>query len=115
MLSLFLREGDPMLPNLLLNTLPNFSLQIWQCAVFPMGSWLAFPLCGLPLTGVPAPMYGAVASVLLQTPYFKHLFAFMGCRPAGIQGPPSAAALYHTPWHQHYKMLSALCCNLVQS
>lgn len=48
-----------------------------------MGSWLSFPLCGVPLTGVPAPMYGAVASVLLQLPYFKHLFAFMGCRPAG--------------------------------
>ena len=48
-----------------------------------MGSWLAFPLCGLSLTGVPAPMYGAVASVLLQVPYFKHVFAFMGCRPAG--------------------------------
>ena len=52
-------------------------------AVFPMGSWLSFPLCGVPVTGVPAPMYGAVASVLLQLPYFKHIFAFMGCRPAG--------------------------------
>ncbi|CAK0785740.1 hypothetical protein CVIRNUC_008951 [Coccomyxa viridis] len=51
-------------------------------AVFPMGPWLSFPLCGVPLTGVPAPMYGAVASVLLQLPYFKHVFAFMGCRPA---------------------------------
>ena len=28
-------------------------------------------------------MYGAVASVLLQLPYFKHVFAFMGCKPAG--------------------------------
>ena len=55
-------------------------------AVFPMGPWLSFPLCGVPLTGVPAPMYGAVASVLLQLPYFKHVFAFMGCRPAGEPG-----------------------------
>ncbi|KAK9918066.1 hypothetical protein WJX75_000903 [Coccomyxa subellipsoidea] len=51
-------------------------------AVFPMGSWLSFPLCGDPLSGVPAPMIGLVATVLLQIPFFKHMFAWMGCKPA---------------------------------
>lgn len=61
-----------------------------------MGPWLSFPLCGVPLTGVPAPMYGAVASVLLQLPYFKHVFAFMGCRPAGEPRIPLQIASWHS-------------------
>lgn len=81
-------------------------------AVFPMGSWLSFPLCGVPLTGacpsmlllegslscmlaatalstpplcagIPGPMMGLVATVLLKLPLFKHVFAWMGCYPAG--------------------------------
>ncbi|KAK9827733.1 hypothetical protein WJX81_007274 [Elliptochloris bilobata] len=51
-------------------------------AVFPMGSWLSFPLCGEPETHVPAPMNGLVATVLLQLPYIKHMFGWMGCYSA---------------------------------
>jgi len=28
-------------------------------------------------------MIGLVATVLLQIPFFKHMFAWMGCHPAG--------------------------------
>lgn len=28
-------------------------------------------------------MIGLVATVLLQIPFFKHMFAWMGCKPAG--------------------------------
>jgi hypothetical protein len=31
-------------------------------------------------------MMGLVATVLLQLPFFKHMFAWMGCQPAG--NPP---------------------------
>lgn len=51
-------------------------------AVFPMASFLSFPLCGDPGTGVPAPMEGLVATVLMRVPFYKHLFAWMGCVPA---------------------------------
>ena len=61
-------------------------------AVFPMGSWLSFSLCGVPLTGCPAPMMGLVATVLLQLPLFKHVFAWMGCHPAGAAPLPSVDA-----------------------
>mgnify|MGYP006952971424 CR=1 FL=1 len=54
-------------------------------AVYPMGSFLSFPLCGDPATGVPAPMEGLVASVLLRVPLFKHVFGGLGCHPAGNQ------------------------------
>ena len=51
-------------------------------AVYPMGSFLSFPLCGDPATGVPAPMEGLVASVLLRVPIFKHIFGGLGCHSA---------------------------------
>lgn len=51
-------------------------------AVFPMASFLSFPLCGDPGTGVPAPMEGLVATVLMRVPLYKHIFAWMGCVPA---------------------------------
>ena len=51
-------------------------------AVFPMGSFLSFPLCGDPATGVPAPMEGLCATVLLRVPFYKHVFAWLGCHPA---------------------------------
>ena len=51
-------------------------------AVFPMASFLSFPLCGDPGTGVPAPMEGLVATVLMRVPLYKHVFAWMGCCPA---------------------------------
>jgi hypothetical protein len=51
-------------------------------AVYPMGSFLSFPLCGDPATGVPAPMEGLVASVLLRVPLFKHIFGGLGCHSA---------------------------------
>lgn len=35
------------------------------------------------LAGIPAQMEGLVATVLLKLPFFKHVFAWMGCLPAG--------------------------------
>ena len=75
-------------------------------AVFPMGSFMSFPLCGDVATGVPAPMEGLVATVLLRVPFFKHIFAWKGCYPAGAgcskrgwqgQGATGALALACRP------------------
>ena len=49
---------------------------------FPMGSFLSFPLCGDAATGVPGPMQALVATVLLKVPFYKHIFAWLGCHPA---------------------------------
>ena len=49
---------------------------------FPMGSFLCFPLCGDAATGVPGPMQALVATVLLKVPFYKHVFAWLGCHPA---------------------------------
>jgi len=49
---------------------------------FPMGSFLSFPLCGDEATGVPGPMQALVATVLLRVPFYKHVFAWLGCHPA---------------------------------
>lgn len=34
---------------------------------------------------MPGPMEGVVASVLLQLPFVRHLFAWIGAHPAGEQ------------------------------
>ena len=47
-----------------------------------MGSFLSFPLCGDAATGVPGPMQALVATVLLKVPFYKHIFAWLGCHPA---------------------------------
>jgi hypothetical protein len=35
--------------------------------------------------GMPGPMEGVVANVMLQLPIFRHLFAWIGAHPAGQQ------------------------------
>ena len=43
---------------------------------------MSFPLCGDAATGVPGPMQALVATVLLKVPFYKHIFAWLGCHPA---------------------------------
>lgn len=52
-------------------------------ACFPFGGLLTQTLAGDASLGMPSgPVYGVIASVLLQIPIFKHFFAWVGCEPA---------------------------------
>ena len=42
--------------------------------------------------GMPGPMEGAVASILLQLPFYKHVFGWIGGHAAGAD-PPAADIL----------------------
>jgi hypothetical protein len=46
-------------------------------------------------------MQGVVASILLQLPFFRHLFAWIGGHPAGQRpiSPPETPSL---PWHKFF-------------
>ena len=35
--------------------------------------------------GMPGPMEGVVASILLQIPFIKHIFGWIGAHPAGAR------------------------------
>ena len=35
--------------------------------------------------GMPGPMEGVVASILLQIPFIKHIFGWIGAHPAGTK------------------------------
>ncbi|KAK9908698.1 hypothetical protein WJX75_001591 [Coccomyxa subellipsoidea] len=51
-------------------------------AAFPMGCWLNPAIVGLPGSGMPGPWEGVVASIMLQLPFIRHMFAWIGAHPA---------------------------------
>ncbi|KAK9832853.1 hypothetical protein WJX81_007967 [Elliptochloris bilobata] len=54
-------------------------------AVYPLGSWLGLPLCGLPGTGLPENLRGGIATVMFQLPVVRHNYAWAGCMPADLK------------------------------
>ena len=51
---------------------------------------------------MPGPMEGVVASILLQIPFIKHIFGWIGAHPAGTMTP--ARATIYKP-HSHTNLI----------
>ena len=57
--------------------------------------------------GMPGPMEGVVATILLQIPFIKHIFGWIGAHPAGAR----ARLLRHTC--KHHSHMTLVCSTLL--